>query len=132
MSDQKVVMLIDDEEEFLKQLSEMLEFCGYQTECFVSAEQALHDIDKVQPNLVLLDLNMDGMDGFSVGHDIKNNPKTREIPVIVVSGASADGRMSRLKKETGIKRFLEKPVEPLTMIAEVEDVFLENKRGGCS
>lgn len=121
--DKKVIMIVDDEEGFVQEFSEMLHLCGYQTKSFLDAEEAYKKVHSVKPNLVLLDLNMEGLDGYKFARDLKDNPETELIPVIVISGHLTEGKKNRLKNESGVSRCLQKPVQPLSIISEIEAIF---------
>ena len=79
------VLVVDDIEENLKVLSETLIQAGFHPLQAKSGERALQIAEKAQPDLILLDIKMPGMDGFETIAQLKSNPLTAPIPVIFIS-----------------------------------------------
>lgn len=108
---------------------EILQLSGYETRGFSSGEEALASVKKAQPDLILLDLKMNGKSGFDVAKELKSDPETEDIPVIIVSAFISDKDMVRLLEDCKLKRCLQKPVKPLNIIFQIEDVFSEINDG---
>ena len=84
-----------------------------------------------QPDLVLLDWQMPGMDGIEVLQALKNDPATVDIPVIMYTGIMTDSRSLRKALDLGAYDFLRKPVEPIEMEARINAAIRlveENRR----
>ena len=79
------ILIVDDTPANLKLLSQILTVNGYNVRVAVNGAQALTSIDMAQPDLILLDIKMPGMNGFEVCQQLKANPKTQDIPVIFIS-----------------------------------------------
>lgn len=79
------IMVVDDTPANLKLLQEMLQATGYRVLAFPSGKLALAAAAKCPPALILLDINMPGMNGFEVCEKLKSDPQLREIPVIFIS-----------------------------------------------
>lgn len=125
MTKNKEIMIVDDDSEFLGQFEEMLNLSGYDTLRHLSGESALKALDQEKPDLILLDLKMEGKSGFEVANILHNNPATAGIPVIVMSGVFSDEHYRNLIEKYGIRRYLQKPIKPLDVISEIESIFFE-------
>jgi len=128
----KTIMLVDDDLEFLEELQVMLNLIGYKTKRFSRGEQALQSIKKVKPDLILLDLKMDGMSGFDFTKALQADPEIKNIPIIIVSAFCSEPNIELLKNIYKIKRIVEKPVKPLDIISKVEAVFSKTNKGGIN
>ena len=82
----KKILVVDDSVTIRKLISGKLEKSGYETICAVDGVDALDMLEELVPDLVLLDIAMPRMDGYQVCKLIRENKKTADIPVIMVSG----------------------------------------------
>src|SRR5208283_5733620 len=104
------ILIADDDEETRNILERLLQMKGYSTRAVDSGEAALQSVSEKPPDLILLDGNMPGMDGFEVVKRLKSEVRTRTIPTIMVTGLG--DRESRLRAlENGAEDFLVKPVD---------------------
>jgi len=83
MSDKKKILVVDDEESIHLLYKEEFEEEGYEVTSAINGEEALELFDKIEPDLVILDINMPGMDGIEVLRKMKE--KRPDIPVILSS-----------------------------------------------
>ncbi len=86
----KYVLVVDDDPDAQEILSRIVESLGLESQIATDGLEALSLIYSRQPNLVLLDLMMPRLDGFGVLSRLNSNPKTRGIPVIVVTACRSD------------------------------------------
>lgn len=107
---QDLIVIVDDAEENLILLTRILNNGGYHVEVIANSSQVLETCKSLQPSLVLLDIQMPGMDGFEVCSQLKNEPLTKSIPVIFIS--AIDSTADRLRGfEAGAVDFIIKPIE---------------------
>lgn len=85
MSPRKTILLIEDETDLVKVLSAGLEKSGWRVLAAYDGEEGLKKANEVLPDLILLDVMMPRMNGFQVCHDLKTNPRTKKIPVIMLT-----------------------------------------------
>ena len=114
-----VILCIDDEEANLKLLEKLLVPRGYIVVSAASGEEALLEITNQTIDLVLLDIIMPGMDGFEVCRQIKEDPKLRNIPVIMIT-ASIIKQDRILGIEAGAEEFLSKPFDQAEVLARIK------------
>lgn len=79
------ILVVDDTPENLRLLSTMLSQRGYAPRCVINGQMALRACNSNPPDLILLDIMMPEMNGYEVCENLKNNPITRDIPVIFIS-----------------------------------------------
>jgi diguanylate cyclase (GGDEF)-like protein/PAS domain S-box-containing protein len=107
---QDLIVIVDDAEENLILLKRMLGKGGYNVEVTSNSSEVLQICKTRQPSLVLLDIQMPGMDGFEVCRQLKDEPLTTSIPVIFIS--AMDSTADRLRGfEAGAVDYIIKPIE---------------------
>jgi DNA-binding response OmpR family regulator len=80
------ILVVDDTPETLRLLASVLQSNGFKVRSAISGAAALQSIERAVPDLVLLDARMPEMDGFALCRHLKAAPRTREVPVIFISG----------------------------------------------
>jgi putative two-component system response regulator len=109
------VLAVDDDPGALESLGDALGELGYEVWQALDGESALMLAREHQPDVMLLDVMMPGMDGFEVCQCIKDDPETRLIPVVFLTGY--EGREAKIRGlDSGASDFLSKPVD----LAELE------------
>ena len=84
--DKKKVLIIDDEQDMVKVVKTRLEASGYETASAKDGLEGLEKADKENPDLILLDIKMAQMDGYTTLCKLKHEKKTESIPVIILTG----------------------------------------------
>jgi CheY-like chemotaxis protein len=102
-----LILVVDDHADTLKPLVRLLQLEGYQATGATNAFEALAATQNSTPDLILLDVMIPPMDGLTFLLRLREDPKGREIPVIVVSGLSDPQTMARAK-ELGVREQLVK------------------------
>jgi len=117
-----IVLVVDDDEPSLELLQAYLEDVDCETIPAQDGLEALDIIGKKTPDLVLLDVMMPKMSGFEVCRRIKNDPKTGDIPVIMVTALNEFGDIER-GIDSGTDDFISKPVNKLELVARVKTML---------
>ena len=125
---QKRIMVVDDDREFLQELTETLQLSGYEVNPVVDACEAFPLAAKIKPDLIVLDLKMKGMTGFEVANKLKNFTTTSAIPIIAMSGYFTATEDDTLLSFFEINNYLRKPFNPLDIITKIEIALKEYKR----
>ncbi len=112
------ILVVDDEPFNVDYLEQELDDLGYDTVAAVNGQEALDQVDAESPDLVLLDIMMPVMDGFTVLGRLKANPATRDIPVIIIS-AMNDLQSIVKGIQQGAEDYLPKPFEPVLLQARI-------------
>jgi CheY-like chemotaxis protein len=89
--DKKTILIVDDDESLVKSVKYQLEHKDYSTLVAYDGKQALDIVESHQPDLILLDIEMPNMNGFEVIKSMKYDPKTAEIPIVLMTGVEIDG-----------------------------------------
>ncbi len=115
----ETILIVDDTPDNLSVLSDMLSECGYRILVAINGESALEQIKYLQPDLILLDVIMPGIDGFETCRRLKENQLTDQIPIIFMTGLS---ELDNLLKgfEEGAVDYIVKPIRPAEVQARIE------------
>ena len=120
------VLIVDDDPSARETLIAMLESENYRLEIAKDGFQALQMIDHLQPDLILLDVMMPGMDGFEVCRRIRSTPRVAEVPILILT--ALDDRASLLQGiESGADDFLTKPVDRQELVARARTIIRLNR-----
>ncbi|WP_420644709.1 response regulator [Candidatus Leptofilum sp.] len=121
------VLIVDDDPMKRQLLRLILERAGFGVAEAADGAEALVSLDINVPDLMTLDVMMPQMDGFAVCERVRQNPKTTELPIIIVS-ARADGGSIREGLAAGANRYLPQPVMPDKLLKTVHELLppLEN------
>ena len=115
------LLLVDDDRGFRALLRATLEIVDVEVEEAGDAQQAEAAIARRLPDVAVLDVHMPGRDGIELCRELKGDPRTSGIGVILLTGDGADGGSGRAA-EAGADAFLTKPFSPLQLLAVVENV----------
>lgn len=113
------ILVVDDEAANRMMLADLISHLGYHYKTAENGEVALGCLPDFQPDLICLDLRMPVLDGFETLKRIKENPETRHIPVIIVSGVSQQESVVRCL-EHGADDYLAKPFNVRILQARLE------------
>ena len=119
------VLLVDDEDQLRRVMKDLLEREGYTVAEARDGVQALDQVDKFGPDVVVLDLNLPGLDGYGVLSHLRSRPATAHVPVIVLTAKGDEDNEVRVF-ELGADDFLSKPFRARALSARLDNVL--NKR----
>lgn len=103
------ILLVDDVELFLELERSYLDGCGYDLVTASSGEETLQRLDKIAPDVLLLDFYMPGMDGDEVCRTIRNNPRWQKLPILMVTAAGKPEEVQSCL-QAGCDDYITKPV----------------------
>lgn len=116
------ILIVDDDPLNIKLLKAKLPADRFETLSASNGPMAIQKVLRDVPDLVLLDIMMPGMDGFSVSRWIKGNPATEEIPIILIT--ALEGSENKIKGlEAGADEFLNKPVNSIELLARINSLL---------
>ena len=120
------VLLVDDEDSLRRVMKDLLEREGYTVAEARDGVQALDQVDKFAPDVVVLDLNLPGLDGYGVLSHLRSRPATVNVPVIVLTAKGDEDNEVRVF-ELGADDFLTKPFRARALSARI-DVVMNRRR----
>ncbi|WP_299403794.1 response regulator [Acaryochloris sp. IP29b_bin.148] len=112
------IMVVDDTPANLEVISETLSSAGYRVAAAISGERALKRLKTHPPALILLDIQMPGLDGFETCRQIKANPESNHIPIIFIT-ARSDTESILHGFEVGAVDYISKPFQEAELLARV-------------
>ncbi len=117
-----VVLLVDDEDQLRRVMRDLLERQGFTIIEARDGAEALAEIDRAAPDLVILDLNLPGVDGYTVLSQVRSREATRNLPVIVLTAKGDEDNEVRVL-ELGADDFLTKPFRARALAARLESLL---------
>jgi DNA-binding response OmpR family regulator len=123
----RFILLVDDDPAILKTLGTRLESAGYHVFYASDGDEAVKKALALVPDLVILDINLPKRLGFSVARMLRLDDRTRDIPILMLSGRSAQADL-RLGGLTGADAYLTKPYEPKELLDTIEQLLSGRSR----
>ncbi len=120
------LLIVDDETDLLAELKPLLERSGFAVETASDGEQALHRVETVHPNLIILDVLMPRLDGREVLRRLRQADDWTPVILLTQVGTPAERAMSLLE---GADDYLNKPFDPMELIARVQAILRRTQRG---
>jgi two-component system, cell cycle response regulator DivK len=116
----KRILAIEDHEENRRILRYLLASAGYELIEAVTGEEGLTLAETSHPDLILMDIQLPGLDGYEVTRRIKTNPALRHIPIIVVTSYALSGDDVKAF-QAGCDAYVTKPYVPRTLLAKIRE-----------
>src|SRR2546421_2484610 len=121
------VLVIDDEENIIELIKLGLKYEGFQVESASDGSEGLAAAQRMDPNVIILDLMLPGMDGLEVCRQLRINPTTRDIPILMLTAKDeVQDRVTGL--ETGADDYLAKPFSFEEFVARIRAILRRQKR----
>jgi CheY-like chemotaxis protein len=105
----QVILVVEDNERNLKLLRDVLEYAGYEVRTARTAEDGVTLAVSEPPDLVLMDLQLPGIDGIEALHRLRESPRTADIPVVAVTAQAMKQDRERALR-AGFNGYVEKPI----------------------
>jgi two-component system phosphate regulon response regulator PhoB len=115
------ILIVEDDTALLTLTKYVLEGAGYKVETCVDGGQALADISNFKPELILLDVLLPGIDGYSLALELAKRPATKDIPIIVISGLARTKILFQGVPQ--IAAFMAKPWETGSLLENITLAF---------
>ena len=113
------ILVIEDNEQNLYLISFILKNNGYEVIPALNGLDGIKLAGLVNPSLVLLDIQLPGMDGYAVARELKSNPALADVPVVAVTSYAMVGDRGKCL-DAGCVGYFTKPINPETFVAEME------------
>ncbi len=116
------ILLVEDNAKNLKLVRDVLEYAGYEVIAAESGERGLELAAEQTPDLILMDLQLPGMDGNETLRRLRDDPDTKDVPVVAVTAFAMQTDRDRAFA-TGFDGFVEKPISVRALPGQVERYF---------
>jgi two-component system, cell cycle response regulator DivK len=120
----KRILVVEDQEDNRQILRDLLGNAGYEMIEAENGQEALDEVAKQRPDLILMDIQLPIMDGYEATRRIKGDPSTKSIPIIVVTSYALSGDEGKARA-AGCDAYVTKPYSPRQLLAKVRE-FLPN------
>jgi two-component system, cell cycle response regulator DivK len=126
--DGPMVLVVDDFADNREMYAKFLEFSGFRVAEAANGQEALDQAwGPVRPDLIVMDLSLPGLDGWEATRRLKKDHRTKEVPVVAVTGHALSGSSDRAK-EAGCDGYITKPCLPADLVSEIRRVLAEGPR----
>ncbi|HJS20199.1 MAG TPA: response regulator [Anaerolineales bacterium] len=122
------LLIVEDIPDILALIKTTLEFKGYKIVTARNGQEALDAIEQERPAIIITDILMPKMDGFSLVHQLRIDPATRDIPVIFLSATYVTPEDKAFALSLGVTRFIEKPVNFEEFLPAVSDLLSQGEK----
>jgi len=121
----KKILLIDDNPDIVKIYTVRLEACGYEVASSLSGEDGIKLASEFQPDLIVLDISMPGMDGFDTGKRLRSSIVTQNVPIIMATAHSNRDAVIKAVSQLNVQAYLIKPFNHQQMLKEIQRILGE-------
>ena len=125
----KRILVIEDHEDNRRILRDLLTSAGYESLEAVTGEEGVALAETQRPDLILMDIQLPGLDGYEATRRIKANPALRHIPVIAVTSYALSGDDVKAR-EAGCDAYVTKPFSPRALLAKVREYLPQGEGRG--
>jgi two-component system cell cycle response regulator DivK len=124
-----LVLVVDDYQDAREMYAEYLSFSGFRVEEASTGAEAIEKAFALRPDVILMDLSLPGMDGWTATRRLKNDERTKGIPVVALTGHALAGA-SEGARLAGCDAFVTKPCLPDELVVEVRRML--HRRDGSA
>ncbi len=123
------ILVAEDEKDIRELIAFTLRYAGFDVEVAVNGIEALEKIGQEKPDLIILDVRMPRMTGYEVCRRLKEDPQTRDIPVVFLSAKGQDMEVQE-GYASGAEEYIIKPFVPDDLVAQVQRILEQAGHGG--
>ncbi|MFI5197021.1 MAG: response regulator [Thermoanaerobaculia bacterium] len=119
-----MILVVEDNERNMYLIAFILEKAGHQVLRAVTGEEGVEKAHRERPDLILMDIQLPGIDGFEATKRIRASAATGRIPIVAVTSFAMTGDRERLLA-AGCNGYIEKPIDPDTILAQIAGFLRE-------
>jgi two-component system cell cycle response regulator DivK len=116
----KRILVVEDQEDNRQILRDLLGNAGFELDEAENGQDAIDQVAKRRPDLILMDIQLPVMDGYEATRRIKSDPATQAIPIIVVTSYALSGDENKARA-AGCDAYVTKPYSPRQLLAKVRE-----------
>lgn len=121
MAEKKTVLLVDDDPDFVEAVKVIVESGGYNVQIAYDGKEGLEAVKTAKPDIIVLDVMMPVMDGHAACAALKNDPETKDIPIILLTAVADRVTTSKYSHrdmlESEAEDYMPKPVDPPELLS---------------
>lgn len=125
----EIIMVVEDNQASMRLFASLLRTAGYRVVEKTSGEEALQALKSVHPQLILMDIQLPGMDGLEVARTLRDDPERNRIPIVALTAHAMQGDEHRAR-EAGCSGYITKPIESTRFPTQIA-AFLKDAADGC-
>jgi DNA-binding response OmpR family regulator len=114
------ILVVDDEPDIVRIVTKIMESRGHEVQTAIDGPSAIAEVARSRPDVVILDLNLPGIDGFEVCRQLKGDPATRAIPVLMMTAAYVSVDDAHHGERVGADEYIIKPFLRDILVHNVE------------
>jgi DNA-binding response OmpR family regulator len=119
------ILIVDDSADIVEMVAKRLKAQGYDTVTALNGHEALEKTVSEKPDLILLDVMMPGLDGISVGARLKEDPDTKNIPIIMVTAKGEREDIMKAIDRVGVAEYIVKPFRIDQLLEKINFVLTQ-------
>lgn len=123
------ILLIDDDKEIVLTIGDFLSLNGYTIVTATNGKEALHRLESIRPDLIILDINMPSMNGLAFLATIQAKPEWGDLPVYVFTGRA---NMEQYFKEVRVAGFMAKPCLPDKLLKDIKNILAQRVQSNAA
>jgi CheY-like chemotaxis protein len=112
------ILIVDDNPTNLKLVAVLLSAEGYEVRTAADAEEALAELARERPRLILMDLQLPGMDGLTLTRRLKADPATQDIPILALTAYAMKGDEQKAR-DAGCDAYITKPIDTRALPGQI-------------
>ena len=116
----KRILVIEDQEDNRRIVRDLLASAGYEMIEAATGEEGVSQAEATTPDLILMDIDLPGMNGYEATRRVKSNPALRRIPIIAVTSYALSGDDAKAY-EAGCDAYVTKPFSPRALLAKIRE-----------
>jgi two-component system cell cycle response regulator DivK len=124
------ILIVDDNPVNLKLARVLLAAEGYEVRTAVAAEEALEVLEEFRPRMILMDIQLPGMDGLELTRRLKADPRMREVVIVALTAYAMKGDEERVLA-AGCDGYIGKPIDTRRLAAQVADLLTRPGKDGA-
>lgn len=121
------ILIAEDEQDIRTLITFTLQFAGHDVVAFKDGQEALENAEQESPDLIMMDVRMPRMDGYTACRNMKTNPAIAEIPVVFLSAKGQEAEIN-VGYEAGAEEYLLKPFAPDDLTHRVNELLQKFKK----
>ena len=118
----KRILIVEDEEDNRRIIRDVLAHAGFEIDEAATGEDAIASVSARTPDLILMDIQLPGRDGYATTRHIRTLPELQQVPVIAVTSFALVGDDTRAR-EAGCNDYIAKPYSPRALLQKVRDLL---------